>query len=266
MLRQDDLDTLAVETGRGEALRLADAWAHSTPQNIVRDALARFARRIALVSSFGADSAVLLHMIAAADRTTPVVFVDTLRLFPETLAHRDALVARLRLIDVRTVRPAAAELARRDPDLSLAERDPDACCGLRKVVPFAQAIEPFAAWFTGRRRDQALSRAALSHAEWDGARIKINPLAGWTIDDAVAYRREHGLPEHPLAAQGYPSIGCVPCTSRVDADEDLRAGRWRGLEKTECGLHDRRTAAPPSSPSPGGGESNAGLLTSSTRT
>ncbi|MBK5961544.1 phosphoadenosine phosphosulfate reductase [Rhodoplanes elegans] len=229
--------------GSSAAESLAAAWASAMPQAIVHAALQEFAGRIALVSSFGADAAVLLHMVAQVDSSTPVVFVDTLRLFPETLRYRDTLVARLGLTDVRIVRPDAQQIMRFDPDLSLAETDPDACCAFRKVAPFEQAIAPFAAWLNGRRRDQGASRAAIATAEWDGARLKINPLAAWTAADAAAYRRAHDLPEHPLAAQGYPSIGCVPCTSPVDAGEDGRAGRWRGSEKTECGLHMRRAGA-----------------------
>ncbi|MFD2183358.1 phosphoadenylyl-sulfate reductase [Rhodoplanes azumiensis] len=234
-------ETTRAEMGDGGlAETLAAAWVEATPQEIVRAALEEFAGRIALVSSFGADAAVLLHMVAQIDPATPVVFVDTLRLFPETLAYRDTLIATLGLTDVRIVRPDAAQITRRDPDLALAGRDPDACCGIRKVAPFEQAITPFAAWLNGRRRDQGASRAAIAAAEWDGARVKINPLAAWTSADATAYRHAHDLPEHPLTAQGYPSIGCVPCTSRVDAGENGRAGRWRGFEKTECGLHTRR--------------------------
>ncbi|MBI5114296.1 MAG: phosphoadenylyl-sulfate reductase [Rhodovulum sp.] len=240
MLRpSDDASPGAAATVRD----LVATWRHADAPEIVADALHRFAGRIALVSSFGADAAVLLHMVARVDPATPVILVDTRRLFPETLAYRDALVARLGLADVRTVRPAAAALARLDPHEALAGQDPDACCGLRKVSPFETAITPFAALLTGRRRDQAVTRRDLPPAEWDGARIRINPLAGWTAERAATWRRAHGLPEHPLAPQGYPSIGCVPCTSRVAVDEDSRAGRWRGFEKTECGLHGRRSIA-----------------------
>ncbi|MCA0320313.1 MAG: phosphoadenylyl-sulfate reductase [Proteobacteria bacterium] len=196
-----------------------------------------FAGRIALVSSFGAESAVLLHMAAEADRHVPVIFVDTGRHFRETLGYRDALVTRLGLTDVRAGGPSADEARARDPWLALAEQDPDACCGFRKVAPLARALEPFAAWMSGRKRFQAETRSGLKVFEAEGTQIKVNPLAGWGAAEIAAYAEAHDLPPHPLVAEGYPSIGCAPCTSRVAAGEDARAGRWRGTSKTECGIH-----------------------------
>jgi phosphoadenosine phosphosulfate reductase len=228
--------------GSGAAQKLAAAWAEASPETIVRDALARFYGRIALVSSFGADSAVLLHMVAEIDRATPVLFVDTQRLFPETLAYRDRLITTLRLANVRTIGPSAEAVMRHDPSTTLAETDPDACCALRKVAPLHDALLPFAGWITGRRRTQAATRAALPAAEWDGVRLKINPLAAWSEAQVGHYRQMHNLPDHPLAKLGFASIGCWPCTSPVAPGEDPRAGRWRGTAKTECGIH--RPAAP----------------------
>jgi phosphoadenosine phosphosulfate reductase len=239
--------------GGNAADKLAAAWAHADAVDIVSGTLARFAGRIVLVSSFGADSAVLLHMVATIDRTTPVLFVDTLRLFPETLAYRDELITTLRLANVRSIGPSATAVAHHDPSTTLAETDPDACCALRKVAPLDDALVPFDAWITGRRRDQATTRAALPAAEWDGARVKINPLVAWTDEHVAAYRRAHDLPAHPLAALGFVSIGCWPCTSPVAPGEDPRAGRWRGFTKTECGIH--RPAHDFSPPPPGGGRS-----------
>jgi phosphoadenosine phosphosulfate reductase len=200
-----------------------------------------FGGRIALVSSFGAESAVLLHMAAEIDRHVPVIFVDTGRHFRETLGHRDALVARLGLTDLRTVAPSADEAKARDPWLALAEQDPDACCGFRKVAPLTRALEPFAAWMSGRKRYQAATRDRLDVFEAEGTHIKVNPLAGWDAQRIAAYAEAHDLPPHPLVADGYPSIGCAPCTSRIATGEDGRAGRWRGTAKTECGIH--RSAA-----------------------
>jgi phosphoadenosine phosphosulfate reductase len=194
--------------------------------------------RTALVSSFGADSAVLLHLVAQIDRATPVLFVDSGKLFDETLAYRDRLVDELGLTAVRTVAPSAAALARGDPAGARHAHDPDGCCGLRKVAPLAAALDGFDAWLTGRRRHQAATRARLARFETDaGGRIKLNPLADWSAADAEAYRARHRLPRHPLVDHGYASIGCAPCTTPVAPGEDPRAGRWRHHGKTECGLH-----------------------------
>lgn len=193
--------------------------------------------RIALVSSFGADSAVLLHMVASIDTATPVVFVDTGHLFPETLAYRDELVDLLGLSNVQAVAPSTEDLATYDPERFLWSSDPDLCCEVRKVRPLGRAIEGFDAWITGRKRFQSGTRANLPLFEAEGARIKINPLASWNATRLLAYLDAHALPRHRLVAQGYPSIGCIPCTSMVKPGEDARAGRWRGRGKTECGIH-----------------------------
>lgn len=196
-----------------------------------------FRDRLALVSSFGAESAVLLHMAAEVDRTLPVVFLDTGKLFPETLAYRDTLVARLGLTDVRSITPDPLRLVAADPDKALWITNPDLCCQIRKTEPLARALTGVDAWITGRKRFQSRVRSELRVFEADGERIKVNPLALWSTGDLQAYFAEHDLPEHPLVPRGYPSIGCVPCTTKVMAGEDVRAGRWRGTEKTECGIH-----------------------------
>jgi len=193
--------------------------------------------RIALVSSFGADSAVLLHMVAQVDKATPVIFVDTGHLFPETFAYRDELVALLALTDVRAVTPSADDLASLDPEGFLWSSDPDACCDIRKVRPLAEAIEGYDAWITGRKQFQSSTRAALPLFEAEGERVKVNPLAGWDAGELLRYLDRHDLPRHRMVARGYPSIGCIPCTSPVRPGEDARAGRWRGKGKTECGIH-----------------------------
>ena len=193
--------------------------------------------RIALVSSFGADSAVLLHMVSTVDKATPVVFVDTGHLFPETLAYRDELVNMLGLTNVEAVAPSAEDLATYDPEQFLWSSDPDMCCEVRKVRPLGRAIEGFDAWITGRKRFQSDTRANLPLFEAEGARIKINPLASWDATRLLAYLDAHELPRHRLVARGYPSLGCIPCTSMVKPGEDARAGRWRGRAKTECGIH-----------------------------
>jgi phosphoadenosine phosphosulfate reductase len=196
-----------------------------------------FPGRIALVSSFGAESAVLLHLVATFDRSVPVIFLDTGRLFVETLRYRTQLVERLGLADVRTVQPDPERLLAKDPHRALWMTNPDLCCHIRKTEPLERAIAGFDAWFTGRKRFQNAIRSALPLFEAEGTRMKVNPLASWSSADLKAYMARHDLPPHPLVAEGYPSIGCVPCTSRVRPGEDERAGRWRGLDKTECGIH-----------------------------
>jgi phosphoadenosine phosphosulfate reductase len=205
--------------------------------------------RVALVSSFGAESVVLLHMVSVVAPSTPVLFIDTRMLFPETLAYQRALAERLDLRDIRVIRAGLPALARADPAGMLHRTDPDACCALRKTAPLDAALACFDGWITGRKRFQGGARAALDlfEAEPGTGRIKINPLAYWGREDIADYMAENRLPPHPLVARGYRSIGCAPCTTAVAADEDERAGRWRGTEKTECGIHfkDGRTVRGP---------------------
>lgn len=207
------------------------------PQAIVARAAAEFRGRIAAVSSFGAESAVLLHIVAGIDPRTPVIFLETGKLFPETLAYRDLLAERLGLEDVRSVKPDAAALLSADPVGDLWRRKPDLCCRLRKVEPLERALQGFAAWINGRKRYQSGERRRLPLVERADGRIKLNPLAHWTEDEIARYFATHRLPRHPLEGQGYRSIGCAPCTTPVAAGEDARSGRWRGMEKTECGIH-----------------------------
>ena len=206
-----------------------------------------FPKRIALVSSFGTESAVLLHLVSGIDKATPVIFLDTGKLFPETLQYRDALVARLGLQDVRSVRPNERALALADPAGTLWETDPDVCCWQRKVEPLDEALAGFPAWITGRKRYQGGLRAVLPLIEHEGARVKVNALASWSAEQLRGYLDEHGLPRHPLEAQGYRAIGCAPCTRPTAPGQDPREGRWAGRGKTECGIHltDASNAAAP---------------------
>ena len=215
---------------------LADLTGLKLLQAIV---LGRFVGRIALVSSFGAESAVLLDLVARVDPATPVVFLDTQKLFPETLAYRDTLIDRLGLSDVRSVQPDPHDVQRHDPDGSLWSYEPDLCCHLRKTEPLAMALEGFDGWITGRKRFHGGRRSDLSTIELDSAtnRIKINPLAPWSADDIRRYVAERDLPTHSLVDHGYQSIGCMPCTRPVKPGETARAGRWAWLDKTECGIH-----------------------------
>jgi phosphoadenosine phosphosulfate reductase len=223
---------------QAEVAALNSQFEGATAHEILRGAIRhQFAGGIAMVSSFGADSAVLLHMVAQVDPSTPVLFVDTVKLFPATITYRDELVEKLGLTDVRTEKPSKDDLARQDPSGMLWMSDTDACCHIRKVLPLERALDGFEAWISGRKRFQSSSRANLEYFEADAGRIKVNPLADWTAAEILDYARSHDLPPHPLVAQGYPSIGCLPCTSKVAPGEDARAGRWRGQDKTECGIH-----------------------------
>lgn len=197
----------------------------------------RFPGRIAMTSSFGSSSAVLLDMAARVDPAIPVLFLNTRKLFGETLRYRDALVDRLGLTDVRELSPDPVDIAAHDADGMLFRSRPDLCCHLRKTLPLNRALAGFDAWMTGRRRDQSDQRTALRRIERAGGRAKINPLADWSQDDVDDYMDDRDLPRHPLEADGFLSIGCMPCTDRVVPGEDIRAGRWRGFDKTECGIH-----------------------------
>ncbi|MGI4880828.1 MAG: phosphoadenylyl-sulfate reductase [Janthinobacterium lividum] len=206
---------------------------------MLRDLLAgELAGRIATVSSFGTESAVLLHMIAEIDRAVPVIFVNTQKMFGETLAYRDELTERLGFTDLRVQRPDPFRLAARDATSLRWSFDPDGCCEIRKVEPLRRALAPFDAWISGRKGFQGKTRSALPRFELDEGKLKINPLADWDKARLDAYFAAAQLPHHPLEAAGYPSIGCVPCTTSVKPGEDPRSGRWRGWDKTECGIHE----------------------------
>lgn len=227
------------DTGTADRVAELNAiWDGRPPRDILEAAVGRlFAGGVAVVSSFGAESSVLLHMIAALDGNLPVLFVNTGKHFGETLAYRDRLVAHLALTNVRDVMPDPLALAVRDPDGMLFNVNADHCCALRKTEPLDRALEPYRAWITGRKRFQTRERSDLAVFEEAGGRVKINPLAGWSANDIADYRDRHGLPVHSLVAQGFRSIGCMPCTTRTAPGEDPRAGRWRGSDKTECGIH-----------------------------
>ncbi len=196
-----------------------------------------FQGRTAIVSSFGAESAVLLHMVAAIDSTAPILFLNTGKLFGETLRYRDRLQDVLGLEDVRSLSPALDTRRALDAEGSLWSHDADACCGFRKVAPLAAALKPFAAQITGRKRFQTRERGLMQPVEWFEGRFRFNPLWQWTQRELEAYAAAHRLPAHPLVADGYPSIGCMPCTRRAATGEGYRAGRWAGLDKDECGIH-----------------------------
>ncbi|SHJ93003.1 phosphoadenylylsulfate reductase (thioredoxin) [Shimia gijangensis] len=213
-------------------------YRHHSATDVLRGALLD-GGDIALVSSFGAESVVLLHMVAVSDKSTPVIFVDTQMLFTETLVYQAEVAERLGLSNLRIIQADQDDVERADPYRALHTHNTDACCTLRKTIPLQRALRGFEGWITGRKRFQAGSRDALDFFEVeDGTgRIKVNPLAHWAPEDVRAYMDENRLPRHPLVAKGYPSIGCAPCTSPVKPGEDPRAGRWRDQNKEECGIH-----------------------------
>ncbi len=236
--RKLDLIDTGPKFTAGDAHAIEARWAGADTAEMLRGLFAEPPfDDVALVSSFGAESAVLLHMVAQIDKTVPVIFVNTQKLFGETLAYRDELAEQLGLVDLRDYRPDPHVLAAKDATGLRWSYDPDGCCDLRKVEPLRRALGGFDAWISGRKGFQAGTRTALPRFEADEGRLKINPLADWDKARLDAYFDEHKLPRHPLEAQGYLSIGCAPCTSKVQPGEDPRAGRWRGWDKVECGIH-----------------------------
>jgi phosphoadenosine phosphosulfate reductase len=215
----------------------------ASPAHVIEAALKLVRReQLALVSSFGTESAALLKVMADVDPAIPVIFLDTGWLFEETLAYRDTLTAALGLRDVRSIKPLEEALSGQDPDRELWFSDPDACCRIRKVEPLSRALKPFSAWINGRKRFQGGARAEIAVVEDDGEKLKFNPFANVSRDEIEAIYKMAKLPPHPLIASGYLSVGCMPCSSRTGPDENARAGRWRGRPKTECGIHTTKTS------------------------
>lgn len=196
-----------------------------------------FPRKTAVISSFAGESVVLLHLVAQIDPTTPILFLNTGKMFGETLRYRDRLQDVLGLTDIRAVGPHPDDRKALDPEGTLWSRDPDACCRFRKVVPLSRAAAGFDAIVTGRKRFQTSTRAHMDKVEIADGRFRFNPLVDWTLSDLARHVEAYGLPKHPLVNDGYPSIGCVPCTRRVSAGEGYRDGRWSGFAKDECGIH-----------------------------
>ena len=224
-------DTLAKQTSL--------EWIEQSSLTLLKQVLVDgIAGKTALVSSFGAESAVLLHLASRVDRNVPVLFVDTRMMFQETLDYQQKLATYLRLTDVRTISASSEEIRREDVFGRLHLKDPDACCDLRKTQPLEEALKGFDSWINGRKRHQNADRADIRPMEADANnRLKINPLLHWDREDIDAYFEAHALPRHPLVKDGFTSISCAPCTARVKAGDDERSGRWAGSEKTECGIH-----------------------------
>jgi phosphoadenosine phosphosulfate reductase len=196
-----------------------------------------FRNRIALVSSFGAESAVLLHMAAQVDRDIPIIFLDTQKLYWETIAYRSKLVDLLGLTNIRIFKPDADNIRLLDPNGDLNQTDPDMCCNIRKTQPLQEALSGYDAWISGRKRYHGGARTHIPTLEEADGRLKVEPLARFTATDLKAYVDHYRLPAHPLVAEGYRSIGCIPCTIKGGTSDNPRAGRWAGRSKEECGIH-----------------------------
>ena len=238
--RNDELDQFFSDRKKlgSFALDLSERYECLAPQEIIGDALSRREfSNCAAVSSFGAESAVLLHMLAQAHPKTPVILIDTLKLFGETSDYARRLQHSLGLEKLITVAPSRADLEKHDPLGTLSGNDPNACCEVRKTVVLQRALSNFSSWMNGRKRYQSTDRSIMAIVEMDGPRLKLNPLASWGQAEIKNYHIKHELPTHPLVDRGYQSIGCYSCTSKVKEGEDPRSGRWRGLDKTECGIH-----------------------------
>jgi len=233
----DRIDTSPRFTA-ADVARLNARFESAGTEEMIRAVLTeRLLGEVAVISSFGTESAVLLDLVAAVDPSTPVLFLETGKMFEETLAYRDMLIAQLGLTGVRSITPDPAAIEAKDATGLRWSYDPDGCCEIRKVLPLARAMREFDASITGRKAFQAATRSTIPRFELDGDRIKFNPLADWVKADLDNWFERRGLPRHPLEAQGYLSIGCAPCTSVVKPGEDPRAGRWRGWDKVECGIH-----------------------------
>lgn len=243
-LEERKIDTLDVSPRFTEhdAMRLNRMFHGSSTQEMLKAVVeGLLAGDVATVSSFGGESVVLLHLLAEVDRNIPVLFLETGKHFAETIEYRDAVAERLGLRSLQILTPDEADIIAKDETGLRWSYDPDGCCEIRKVKPLGKALANFDASFTGRKSFQSSTRANLPRFELDNSdtagRLKINPLIDWSAEDIATYMQEHDLPRHPLVERGFPSIGCEPCTHKVAPGEDPRSGRWKGWDKTECGIH-----------------------------
>ncbi len=234
MLKKSELDALSLQ----DVETLNAAFDGLAPQEVLKWLAHNTANGdVPLVSSFGADSVVLLHMISQIDPGYPVLFIDTGKHFVATLSYRDQLREHFGLTNLASIGPDAAQLKEQDPYGSLWISNPDACCDLRKTLPLDRAMAGYGGWITGRKRYQTGDRSKLATFELKDGKVKVNPLASWGPKDVADYVKAQSLPGHPLVPKGYLSIGCAPCTSPVEEGQDARSGRWKGSDKSECGLH-----------------------------
>ena len=240
-----DYQTRQKEPVEARLKRLNAELRDASATTILRAAIVReWPQKLTYVSSFGAESAAMLALIADVDPDFPVIFLETGMHFPQTLDYKDELVDRLGLTNVQDIPPSETERKVLDPKNTLWKTDPDACCSLRKVRPLEPALEGFDAWITGRKRFRGGARLSLPVFEFANGRFKVNPLANWSQEHVDRFFAKRNLPRHPLVAQGYPSIGCWPCTRPAADPNDIRSGRWAGMEKSECGLHVEKAERP----------------------
>ena len=234
--------SISEETTEKDWQAVSDGFEEASPEDVLRWAIKEFDPDVALATGFGAEGCVLVSMLSAIRSGTRIFYLDTDLLFPETYALRDQLEARYgvrfeRRATTLSVSDQAAQYGEQ-----LWEREPDLCCRVRKVEPLREALKGLRAWVTAIRRSQSAERTRTGFVEWDRkfGLIKINPLAAWSLSDVWNYIAKHDVPYNPLHDQGYPSIGCLPCTTPVQIGEAPRAGRWRGIDKSECGIHERK--------------------------
>jgi phosphoadenosine phosphosulfate reductase len=220
-----------------DANQYLEAFAGLEARGLIAAVAKDFGRRAALLSSFGAESAVLLHMVSEVAPDLKIVFLDTEKLFLETLLYRDRLVAEFGLTNVKVWKPTLSDLAEHDSDGDLNKSNKDLCCNIRKTLPMNRAFYGVDAVISGRKRFHGALRSKLDYVSVQDGRLKVEPLAGFSALDLQAYAIHHQLPSHPLKLQGYFSVGCIPCTTQGGDQNNPRAGRWAGIEKTECGIH-----------------------------
>lgn len=229
----------------GDLKRLSDTFEDAPPEDILTWGFETFAPDIAQATGFGLSGVVLMHMVSRLRPETTIFYLDTDLFFDETYQLRDELADRLGVTFTRLHSDLSLEQQAEEHGEALWERNPDQCCFLRKVEPLRRFLSTQQAWITGLRRGSAVTRERASLVEWDTSHqlVKLNPLANWSVNDLRDYITLYDLPYNPLHDEGYPSIGCVPCTRPVARHEDERAGRWAGFSKTECGIHLPRLAS-----------------------
>lgn len=229
-----------LDVARSSLEELARQWEGQSAQTTLSEAVRAFGDNLVLACSFGPEDIVLIDLLSQVAPNAQVFFIDTGYHFPETLALKERVLARYPQLRLETVTPlSTVEDQDAEHGERLYERSPDSCCAIRKVEPLNRVLKGYKAWITGMRREQAPTRSDIGLVQWDSRRgmVKFNPLATWTNSEVWKYIMDHKLDYNPLHDQGYPSIGCAPCTAAVAPGQDPRSGRWSGKGKIECGLH-----------------------------